>query len=147
MKYVFKTEPGIRYRFPNHITDLVVDRTDARCSEVFVTIMQQDAGNPLHRHPEAEQIFYVIEGAGMLMIGLEREEYPIVQGDVVRIPPDTWHSVRAHGSPIIKYLCVDCFPGELPANERTWDDHIKVVCDREGWDISAVRKEPPKPAG
>ena len=139
-----KTAPGIRYRFPNHIIDLVVDRTEARCSEVFVTVMKQDAGNPLHQHAEAEQIFYVMEGAGVLSIGLEWEEHPIVQGDVVRIPPDTWHSVRAHGSPIIKYLCVDCFVGEIPANERTWDDHIKVVCAREGWDINAVRKEPAK---
>jgi mannose-6-phosphate isomerase-like protein (cupin superfamily) len=138
MQYVFKSEPGVRYRFPHHITDLIVDRSETKCTEVFMVLMEPGAGNPLHRHVDTEQIFYILEGAGILTIGQERQQFPLVPGDVVRIPPCVWHSAEASGVRL-KYFCVDGFPGPLPENETTWDDHIKVVCATQGWDFNGVR--------
>ena len=62
-----------------------------------------------------------------------------VSGNVVRIPPSTWHKIEAVGGPMC-YLAVDCFLGGRPAAEPTWDDHVKAVCAREGWDFNAVRQ-------
>jgi len=142
MKYVFNTESGIRYRFPNHSTDLIVDRSEAACSEVFIVMMAEGSANHFHRHPETEQVFHILEGAGILTIGEERSEIPIKERDVVRIPPGTLHSVRATDARGIRYLCVDCFIGGVPAERPTWDAHIKAVCAAEGWDFARTRLNP-----
>jgi hypothetical protein len=34
--YVFPTENLLRYKFPTHINDLVMDRSEAQFSEVFM---------------------------------------------------------------------------------------------------------------
>jgi len=140
MQYVFKSEPGVRYRFPQHVTDLIVDRSESKCSEVFMVFMEPGKGTPLHRHEDTEQVFFVLEGAGILTIGQERQHFPLVPGDVVRIPPSVWHATQATDTSRLKYFSVDSFPGALPANETTWDDHIKVVCVERGWDYSRVRE-------
>ncbi len=36
VKYVFSTQDLTRYAFPTHINDLVMDRSEARHSEVFL---------------------------------------------------------------------------------------------------------------
>ena len=80
----------------------------------------------------------MLEGNGLLTAGDDKAEYPVRAGDVVRIPPSTFHSIKAVGGSRIKYLAVDCFVGGRPENEPTWDEHVKVVCGREGWDYDSV---------
>ena len=133
---VFGTEKLTRYRFPTHITDLVVDRAQAACSEVFVVVIRPQHASPLHRHGDMEQIFYVLAGHGTLTIGEQRQEFPVKAGDVVRVPIDAWHSIRAEGDEDLKYLSVDCFGSSLPKAELTWDEHIRAVCREQGWDFS-----------
>lgn len=38
-------------------------------------------------------------------------------GDVVRIPPSTWHKIRAEGGKLMRYVGVDCFVGGRPKAE------------------------------
>ncbi len=138
MQYAFDTSQTKRYRFPTHTNDLVIDRKDAETSEVFIVILEPGEAPPLHSHDDTEQIFYLLEGEGVLTASSDKTEYPVHVGDVVRIPPSTPHSIRAAGSMRIKYLAIDCFIGGRPEDEPTWDDHVKVVCGREGWDFDAV---------
>jgi quercetin dioxygenase-like cupin family protein len=135
-QYVFGTEKLTRYQFPTHITDLVVDRAQAACSEVFVVVIRPQHASPLHKHGDMEQIFYVLAGKGTLTIGKAKQPFPIKTGDVVRVPVNTLHSVRADGDTDLKYLSVDCFSPNRPNNEPTWDDHIRNVCKEQGWDFS-----------
>jgi mannose-6-phosphate isomerase-like protein (cupin superfamily) len=140
MQFVFPTSGAKRYRFPTHINDIVVDRAHSQTSEVFVVILEPGEAPPLHKHDDTEQVFYVMEGEGILRIGAEQTEYAVRTDDVVRIPPSTLHSIRCTGSKPLRYLAVDCFVDGPPAAEPTWDHHAKVICREQGWDCEKVTR-------
>ncbi|MDF1523559.1 MAG: cupin domain-containing protein [Trueperaceae bacterium] len=141
MTYVFKTDQTTRYRFPTHTNLLVMDRAEATASESFITVMEPGEAPPLHVHHDTEQVFFVLSGQGRLITGTdEQDQGPIVPGDLVRIPPGTWHKVPCVGDEPLRYLVVDVFPGGRPAAEPTWEAHVRVVCEGNGWDFDAVKR-------
>src|ERR1039458_5679871 len=96
---------------------------------------------PLHVHDDTEQIFYVLSGAGTLYIGADApQRFRVKVGDLVRIPPHTFHRDRKSGKEKLVYLSVDCFPGGRPKDEPTWESHVRVMCALNGWDFDKVRK-------
>lgn len=137
-RYVFDTQHIIHYRFPTHVNDLVMDRAEAAASEVFVVVLEPGEAPPLHVHHDAEQIFYVLEGHGLLQIGESAERYPVKSGDVVRIPPSAYHRIVCDGDKPLRYLSIDCFVGGKPQTEPTWDSHVKAMCQLNGWDYDKV---------
>lgn len=142
--YVFSTSESetIRYKFPTHINDLVMDRSEARFSEVFFVVIDPGKAPPLHKHDDTEQLFYVTEGSGMLTIGDENpEKFKVAAGDLVRIPVGAWHSIEADASGTMKYLAIDCFGGIRNEDEPTWDSHVRVLCKEQGWDYNTVIKK------
>lgn len=138
MNYVFSTRQTKRYRFPTHTNKLVMDRSEAAGSEVFVVELAPGEAPPLHRHNDMEQIFYILTGQGRLVIGEEGEEYPVNPGDVVRIPMAMPHTIHCLGEQTLRYLAVDCFPAGLPEAEPTWDVHVQNVCAELGWDYAHI---------
>ena len=138
-KFVFSTRETVHYRFPTHANDLVMDRAESEISEVFIVVLEPGEGPPLHLHHDTEQIFYVLEGAGVLQIGDALRENPIGPGDVVRIPPHTLHRIECHGPAPLRYLSVDCFVGGRPAAEPTWESHVMTMCSENGWDFDSIR--------
>ncbi len=140
-RYVFDTRDVIHYRFPTHVNDLVMDRADAETSEVFIVVLEPGEAPPLHVHDDTEQVFYVLEGAGLLQIGESAERFAVKPGDVVRIPPHTYHRIFCDGAKPLRYLSVDCFVGGRPHDEPTWDSHVKAICKLNGWDFAKVKSE------
>jgi quercetin dioxygenase-like cupin family protein len=141
MQFVFPLSQTKRYRFPTHINDLVVDRADARTSEVFVVVLEPGEAPPLHQHNDTEQVFYILEGDGILRIGAEQQEYAVHPTDVVRIPPATLHSIKCSGEKPLRYLAIDCFLAGRPNDEPTWDAHARVMCRQQGWNYEQVTKQ------
>jgi len=137
-KYVFSTKETTHYRFPTHVNDLVMDRADAETSEVFIVVLEPDGSPPMHLHPDVEQVFYIMEGSGVLHIGGALQPYPVNPGDVVRIPPLTPHRIQCRGARPLRYLCVDCFVGGRPNNEPTWESHVRAMCAEHGWDFEKI---------
>ena len=138
MQFVFSTSRIQRYKFPTHINDLVLDRSEAQTSEVFVVVLEPGQAPPLHQHDDTEQIFYILEGQGILTIGAEKETHTVQPGDLVRIPPSTLHSIQADNGALLRYLAIDCFVEGRPAAEPTWDSHVRVMCRQNGWDYDKV---------
>jgi len=139
-RYVFSTAETIHYRYPTHVNDLVLDRAEAATTEVFVVVLEPGEAPPLHQHEDAEQIFYVLDGTGVLTIGEAAEQFGVKPGDVVRIPPGTLHSIKCDGPGTLRYLSVDAFVGEKDPSEPTWDAHVKALCARFGWDFDQVKR-------
>jgi quercetin dioxygenase-like cupin family protein/type 1 glutamine amidotransferase len=52
--------------------------------------------NPLHRHPNCDEILHVIQGHIMNRVG--DKEYEMRAGDTVTIPEGTWHNARNIGT-------------------------------------------------
>jgi mannose-6-phosphate isomerase-like protein (cupin superfamily) len=140
MQFVFSTTHARRYRFPTHTNELVMDRADAQTSEVFVVVLEPGEAPPLHKHDDTEQIFYILEGEGVLRIDSEQKEFAIHPADVVRIPPTVLHSIRCSGQKPLRYLAVDCFITGRPTDEPTWDAHARAMCRERGWNYQEVAK-------
>jgi quercetin dioxygenase-like cupin family protein len=140
MQYVFPTSRFTHYRLPTHTNDLVMDRSQATCSEVFVVVLEPGEAPPRHKHDDTEQVFYVLEGTGRLEVGTPPTEHPVQVGDVVRIPVGAFHRIFCVGDRPLRYLAIDCFPAGRPDAEPTWDEHVKVMCRQNGWDYAAVRR-------
>ncbi len=139
-RYVFDSKDVVRYRFPTHTNDLIMDRADASAAEAFFVILEPGEAPPIHVHPDAEQLFFVLEGAGELGIGPDAtERYPLKPGDFVRTPPGTPHSVRCPGPERFVYLSIDCFVAGPDPAEPTWDRHVQAMCELNGWDFDAVK--------
>ncbi|MGQ9839987.1 MAG: cupin domain-containing protein [Anaerolineae bacterium] len=144
MRYVFRATETTTYRFPTHINELLYGREEAAATEAFIVVLGPGEAPPLHKHPEAEQVFYVIEGSGLLQIAAGQtgigQQYRLSAGDLVRVPPDTWHSVYNDGSTPLRYLSVDAFVGGKPTDELSWDEHVKAICAMNGWAFEAVKQ-------
>jgi mannose-6-phosphate isomerase-like protein (cupin superfamily) len=138
-RYVFSTAQVVRYRFPTHVNDLIMDRAEAETSEAFFVVLQPGEAPPLHIHNDAEQVFFVQKGMGTLQIGDKpRQFFPIMPGDLVRIPPRTSHCIRCEGKEALIYLSIDCFLHGRPASEPTWDSHVRAMCTQNGWNFDEV---------
>jgi len=130
--YVYETTGLKRYRFPTHVNDLVVDRSECSCSEVFMVVLEPGEAPPLHRHDDTEQVYYILEGEGILTVGEEKKTLPVMASQVVVIPPATPHAIQAVGG-AVRYLAVDSFVSAEARLEATWDEHVRVVCEQQGW--------------
>ena len=140
-RFVFSTKETVHYRFPTHVNDLVMDRSQAATSEVFIVVLEPGEAPPLNVHNDTEQVFYVLEGAGLLQIGESAERFEVKPGDVVRIPPSRYHRIFCDGAKPLRYLSIDCFVGGRPHAEPTWDSHVKAICKLNGWDFAAAKSE------
>src|SRR5271155_935802 len=80
MQYIFPTTGLKRYEFPTHINDLVMDRSAAACSEVFIVVIHPNCSPPLHKHDDTEQVFHILQGHGTLTIGQDHQEFPVSPG-------------------------------------------------------------------
>ena len=137
-KFVYDTSEGVHYRFPTHACDLILDRSEAATSEAFIVILEPGEAPPLHKHDDTEQIFYILEGTGVLTIGKNGKNFPVKPKDLVRIPPKVYHKIKATGDQRVLYLAVDCFMGNHSTAEPTWDAHIRALCKEQGWDFNEV---------
>jgi mannose-6-phosphate isomerase-like protein (cupin superfamily) len=61
-----------------------------------------------HRHLKTEEIYYILEGHGLMRIGDETS--PAGPGDAIAIPPGNLHQITNTGSGVLKFLCC-CAPG------------------------------------
>jgi quercetin dioxygenase-like cupin family protein len=141
MKYVFPTAKYVHYRLPTHTNDLVMDRSEASCSEVFVVVLEPGEAPPRHKHEDTEQIFYILSGKGLLEIGTPPENHAVQPGDVVRIPINVFHRIFCQGNEPLRYLAIDCFPAGRPHAEPTWDAHVHVMCKQNGWNYEEIARK------
>lgn len=62
---------------------------------------------PFHAHYANEEMFFILEGSGVLRHG--DEQHPITAGDFIAAPaggPDTGHQIINNSSKDLRYLCV-----------------------------------------
>lgn len=65
------------------------------------------AAFPFHSHRANEELFFVLQGRGVVRIG--RETYPIRPGDFIACPPggpETAHQIRNTGSVELRYIAL-----------------------------------------
>ena len=54
----------------------------------------------MHRHNHAETVLYFTAGSAEVLLGIEREVYPVVAGDRLQIGKGVFHAVRTLALPV-----------------------------------------------
>ena len=60
-----------------------------------------------HYHPATEEIYYILEGDGLMQI--DDDEQPVGPGDAIAIAPGSRHQIKNVGQVTLKFLCC-CAP-------------------------------------
>ena len=69
---------------------LMNSKLDSGAAQTFGIVEIQGRGrNTLHKHPNCEELLYVLSGTAMHVIG--DQKVPIKKGDLIRVPPNTPH--------------------------------------------------------
>ncbi|WP_299393422.1 cupin domain-containing protein [uncultured Desulfovibrio sp.] len=99
--------------------------------EVSCNTLPQGASIPfVHRHKDNEELYIVLDGAGMLFI--DGEELPLGKGDCFRIAPAGARCIRAAGDCALRYLCIQTKAGSLEGYTMS-DGVVEEGGDRPGW--------------
>ncbi len=70
-------------------------------------ILPPGAATQEHYHPITEEIYYLLEGTGLMRI--EDEEREVKPGDAIAIPPGQRHTILNNGDIPLRFLCC-CAP-------------------------------------
>jgi quercetin dioxygenase-like cupin family protein len=99
----------------------VVNRDDAGASGMILLSSEVPPGRVhlLHRHPNAEQIMYVVEGSCVALS--EGEPVRLKEGDAVFISRGEWHGVRNDGERSALTLVIYSGAGTL--EEAGYEEH------------------------
>jgi mannose-6-phosphate isomerase-like protein (cupin superfamily) len=87
----------------------LIDRTTSgitQCSLAEEILLPGQTVTP-HRHREIEEIYYIVEGRGLMTVGDEQRE--IAAGDAVYVPRANRHTLTNTGTEPIRLLLV-CGP-------------------------------------
>ena len=57
-----------------------------------------------HKHDDIEEVYYILQGKGRVMVGLEEED--VGSGDAVYIPIQKEHSLKNTGLFPLRFICV-----------------------------------------
>ena len=121
-----------------------MDRQDASASEAFFVILEPGEAPPIHVHPDAEQVFFILEGEGELGVGPEAAETLPAQGRRLRPDPAGRPARRARHRadpvrvPEHRLLHRRSRPAPSPPGTAT----SAQMCADNGWDFDAVKLGP-----
>jgi quercetin dioxygenase-like cupin family protein len=76
----------------------------ARIAAIYETYLQPGQTIQPHFHPDAEELYYLIAGQGIMHIGEEQRE--VATGDVIYIPPDKVHFLQNSAAEPIRFITV-----------------------------------------
>lgn len=91
-------------------------------SSVRVVQLDRTPGRKAHRHPESEEIIYVVAGRGEVWIDGQTEA--VAEGDVIRIPPGAAHATIPAVDSAMRLVCFFPHP-DLSTNLD--DTNIEVI--------------------
>jgi mannose-6-phosphate isomerase-like protein (cupin superfamily) len=63
---------------------------------------------PLHRHPDHEQVYVIVRGRGTMTIDAEAQE--VAAGTLVFVPPGAEHAIRNDGPELLSYVSATAPP-------------------------------------
>lgn len=73
-----------------------------RIVAIFETTLESGQTITPHFHPDAEELYYLLSGNGVMHIGNERRE--VETGDVIYIPPEKVHFLQNTSPAPIRFI-------------------------------------------
>ena len=101
--------PAFTTKDGSEIRELLAHRNSCICNQSLAEARVAVGGATApHYHPRAEEIYYILRGAGSLRIHEETRDVGV--GDAIAIPPGAVHTIRNTGDEPLIFLCC-CAPG------------------------------------
>ncbi len=100
--------PAFTTKDGSEIRELLAHRNSCiRRQSLAEARLPADGATTPHHHPRTEEIYYILEGRGLMQVG--NETRAIGPGDAIAIPPGATHQIRNAGPVVLKFLCC-CVP-------------------------------------
>ncbi len=98
----------------------LLDAGDLGSERLVVTWVEvpAGAGQRSHVHPLSEQVYVIVRGTGTMTVGDQQAE--VREGDLVLVPPDTWHSIANTGGRTLIYTSATAPPQSMAEVYRTY---------------------------
>jgi quercetin dioxygenase-like cupin family protein len=88
------------------------DTVNARhCSMCVIEVAPGQTVRPAHSHPNGEEVIYIVQGSGRVMI--EGVVEPVKAGSAVLFPQGQVHMLQNNGSETMKVACFFAPPSDL----------------------------------
>lgn len=85
----FSLDAAVEFRENDFLRKRLFETSDMHFNVYCIAPGQE---NPLHRHPDSDEILYFVAGSGECDCG--EAIYRVSQGDVVLVPKDVPHAIR-----------------------------------------------------
>lgn len=90
------------------------------CSMCMIKVAPGETVRPAHSHPNGEEVVYIIQGGGRIMI--EGVVEPLKSGQVVLIPQGKIHMLQNNGSEELKAVCFFAPAADLQSSYKFYED-------------------------
>ena len=83
-------------------------------AHLAITFVECDPASeqPMHSHPEAEQVYVIVSGNGLMRV--DDEEQEVGAGALIFIPPGAKHAIRNASSKPLTYVSATSPPFRMP---------------------------------
>ncbi|MBN1647234.1 MAG: cupin domain-containing protein [Spirochaetales bacterium] len=93
------------------------DNLELSGTEISLNRMRAGDSSPfVHAHKRNEEVYVFVSGKGMAFI--DGDEFPVAEGDVLRVDPDGQRCFRADDSNDLCFICVQADRGSLVQHTR-----------------------------
>jgi mannose-6-phosphate isomerase-like protein (cupin superfamily) len=101
---ILRKNTAPRYRRKEGITSyLLASGRTCGAGHLTTTLVDIEPGGQQRIHNHApEQIYFILEGGGIMTVGDDAEE--VQQGDCVFVPSGSPHGIRNHTTHVLRYL-------------------------------------------
>lgn len=108
-----------------NVVTVLVDRSQTELTEIGWNCWRRGLEGPPHSHDAKEQVFYVTDGEGTVVVGKER--YPVKPGSMVYVPSSVVHQTIVTGETPLSYFLFNAFLDEGKEGHASFADHIDKV--------------------
>ena len=100
--------PAFTTKDGSEIRELLAHRNSCiRHQSLAEARLKVGATTTLHYHEQAEEIYYILQGSGVMEIDGQTAE--VGPGDAIAIPPRALHQITNSGTNVLTFLCC-CAP-------------------------------------
>ncbi|HOW63810.1 MAG TPA: cupin domain-containing protein [Candidatus Paceibacterota bacterium] len=137
-----------------NVVTVLVDRSETQLTEVGWNRWRKGLEGPPHSHEAKEQIFFVTDGEGIVVVGPSR--YAVKTGSLIYVPPKAIHQTIVTGDAPLSYFLFNAFLDAGKEGHASFADHIEKVREVRrqqaqfrqaavpGADTSAISDQPGK---
>jgi mannose-6-phosphate isomerase-like protein (cupin superfamily) len=108
-----------------NVVTVLVDRSETQLTEVGWNRWRKGLEGPPHSHEAKEQVFYVTDGEGIVVVGKAR--YAVRPGSLIYVPPAVVHQTLVTGDAPLSYLLFNAFLDASKEGHASFADHIEQV--------------------